>query len=113
MYRRRVLLLDDEPSILRAVARVLAPYAQVYGVTSLAGALAALEFMTFDAALIDYQLRGETGEALFAELHLHHAHVRRILFTALPQRLETLPLAECVVPKPFTLEQLVDAICAS
>lgn len=79
----------------------------------MAGALAALEFIKFDAALIDYQLRGETGEALFAELHLHYPHVRRILFTALPERLATLPLAECVVPKPFILEQLVDAICPS
>lgn len=114
----RLLLVDDEPGILRSLGRVLARRYRVETCSDGHEALALLERdPRFDVVLCDLQMPGLDGPELHARLRtLQPELARRMVFMsggAFTQRAQRF-VAEGgfeIVPKPATLIQLDDAIC--
>jgi CheY-like chemotaxis protein len=76
----RILVVDDEPLIARAIKRALAPY-----VVQIANdgeeALAALARNTFDAILCDLMMPRVSGADLYAHIEKNYPHLlNRIVF---------------------------------
>ena len=62
----RVLVVDDEPSMCRAMSLSLAWYGlEAVAVPSAEAALAALDAQQFDVMLVDLRLRGARGDVLY------------------------------------------------
>jgi len=66
--RRRVLVIDDEPMVGHALARVLADESDVEVLTEARGALALIAAGSFDLVLCDLMMPVMTGMDLFAEV---------------------------------------------
>lgn len=64
--RRRVLIVDDEEALARALAEELALHHEVAVAYSADAALAHLSRARFDAVLCDLRMPGTSGEALYA-----------------------------------------------
>jgi len=113
----RVLLVDDEVAVGRAVCALLAPEIEVTHVTRAVDALARLDAGEhYDAMLCDLMMPEMSGIELFYELQAKHpALARRIVFLtggaftdqarAFLERAEHAPLE-----KPFTAAALRAAI---
>lgn len=90
--RLLILCLDDEPAVLDALVRDLAPfenYFQIEAVTTIAEARQQLEAANHEGiplalALCDHLLKGETGTEFLVDLHKNsaHAEARKVLITA-------------------------------
>ncbi len=80
--KRRVLLLDDEPAVLRALTRVLEPHYTVCGAaSSVADAIALADLRRPDLLLCDVVMPDGGGEALYRELREHFPELaRRVVF---------------------------------
>jgi PAS domain S-box-containing protein len=78
----RVLVVDDEPLVGRAVARMLAPLHEVVACTSAQAALRLLaQDRAFDVVLCDLMMPGMTGMQLHAELEAKDPPLaRRMVF---------------------------------
>ena len=60
--RRTVLVVDDEPSVVRALSLGLPRFGyDAIGAADLAGAMTVLEFNHVDAAIVDIHLIGQSG----------------------------------------------------
>lgn len=82
---RRVLLVEDDPSVAASVAEVL----RVRGceVTTASSAEAGLRVAlehAFDVVVADYGLPGATGAWLLAQLHQRKPALRRVMFSGTP-----------------------------
>jgi len=66
--RRRVLIVDDEPLVSRALARMLRGRSEVTAVATVDEALALLSGARFDAILCDVMMPGRGGADLLREL---------------------------------------------
>jgi CheY-like chemotaxis protein len=78
----RVLLVDDNPSVLRACARLLTK--QGYAVTAVESAeagLATLTGVTCDAILTDFMMPRMTGIDLLSKIRVRSPSIRRILMS--------------------------------
>jgi two-component system OmpR family response regulator len=113
--RKRVLLLDDDPSMQRLVARILSN--EGFRVdTFLTGsqAIAALERETYDVLLLDLMMPVEGGMTVIRHLRGKNPPMlkRSILLTASPESLigALSGEVETVVQKPFEPKQLIDAV---
>jgi CheY-like chemotaxis protein len=106
----RVLLVDDELSILRVCSLVLRNVAEVTAVSTVADAHAALEQHRFEVALVDLHLEAMAGEDLLRELAERWPDTRRVAFTASPTTLKDASLVERVLEKPFSNEALVRTV---
>ncbi len=83
--RGRLLLADDEPEPLRAMARILRHIGfQVDAVEDGRQALAALKANTYDAVLSDISMPGMTGIELLRHVHKHDEDVPVVLITGAP-----------------------------
>jgi DNA-binding response OmpR family regulator len=108
----RVLVVDDEPLVLRSIANALSESFLVD--TALSGGLALrqLESATYDAIVIDVNMPGLTGPELFASIRSTHPELaNRVVMTAgdafhpdTQEFLEKTGLA--CVPKPFSPKEL-------
>lgn len=79
--RANVLLVDDEPNILRAFTRVLRPHHDVTAVGSAMAALERLQQQWFDAVVCDVSMPGMDGIALYEAVHERTPEqARRFLF---------------------------------
>jgi sigma-B regulation protein RsbU (phosphoserine phosphatase) len=58
---RRILVVDDDPAMLRTVERILAPGHEVQGFPSGDQAMAAFEKQPFDVAIVDVRMPGMDG----------------------------------------------------
>jgi DNA-binding response OmpR family regulator len=113
--RKRVLLLDDDPSMQRLVARILASEGfRVDVFLTGSQAIAALEREKYDVLLLDLMMPVEGGMTVIRHLRGKNASMlkRSILLTASPESLigALSGEVETVVQKPFEPKQLIDAV---
>jgi CheY-like chemotaxis protein len=80
--RLRVLLVDDEPEILRALTWEIEDLADVTSATSVNAALALVERQHFDVIVADLRLPDRWGDELFAHVAARSPETRRLLLTA-------------------------------
>ena len=105
----RVLVVDDEPALVRAVARELRQDALVVGVGSLAEALAVLDEEgadPFDVVLADLELGDGRGTAVLARARERHPAALRVLMTghgAAAADADPHALVQALLPKPWPL----------
>lgn len=78
----RVLLVDDEPWMLKLMAAVLSMEAEVVSCASGPQALALLEAQSFDVVCSDYRMPGMDGLALLRAVSLAWGEMSRLLITA-------------------------------
>jgi DNA-binding response OmpR family regulator len=115
LRRKRILLLDDDPSMQRLVATLLKR--QGYRVdVFLTGreALAALDEGPYDARLLDLMMPHEGGNTVIRHLRKSNAAMLQkvLLVTGSPEAVLA-PLAKevaGVVKKPFEADELVGAV---
>ncbi len=113
--RKRVLLLDDDPSMQRLVAHILGKEGFRVDVF-LTGrqAIAALSKGEYDVLLLDLMMPHEGGMTVIRHLRVNNPDVltRSILLTASPDSLIDALSGEVktVVQKPFEPQQLIDAV---
>lgn len=77
----RLLVVDDEAGIHRAVARILAPRYAIVSAYSAEEALAVAGASSFDVALVDVRMPGEDGFSCLRRLRAAHPDVDVILMT--------------------------------
>jgi len=112
----RILLVDDEEHVLRAMVRVFRrqPQHELVGVRSAGEALEHLAAAHFDAALVDHHLVGSmNGTRLLEIISERWPHMRRVLCTGGSMGgADDLPgtHAHEVLMKPATVEELVAAV---
>ncbi len=113
--RKRVLLLDDDPSMQRLVAKILGREGFRVDVF-LTGrqAIAALAKADYDVLLLDLMMPHEGGMTVIRHLRVNDPPMlkRSILFTASPDSLIDALSGEVstVVQKPFEPQQLIDVV---
>lgn len=116
--RRSVLIVDDEPLLLKALVRHLAEHS-THCVARGEDALACIESgADYDAILYDFMIPDLSGDAFYASVRaLRGGFEKRIVFMTgglssdLESFLETIPNA--CVRKPFDVEQLLQALDAA
>ncbi len=111
--KRRVLIVDDEPSLRRVMVLLLAERFAVVGVASAAAALAALQCEEpFDAIVTDVHMPGMSGLAFHTALtRIDPSLARRVCFLTGNLDAHVLDYSVrsgcCVLTKPFRHEDLV------
>ncbi|MGA8810378.1 MAG: response regulator [Thermoanaerobaculia bacterium] len=113
--RKRVLLLDDDPSMQRLVARLLGNEGfRVDVFLTGSQAITALGQATYDVLLLDLMMPHEGGMTVIRHLRGKNPLMlkRSILLTASPDSLIEALSGEVstVVQKPFEPKQLIDAV---
>lgn len=113
--RKRILLLDDDPSMHRLVARILGKEGFRVDVFLTGNqAIAALGKQQYDVVLLDLMMPHEGGMTVIRHLRVNDPATlkRSILLTASPDSLIDALSAEVktVVQKPFVEAQLIDAV---
>jgi len=113
--RKRVLLLEDDPSMQRLVAKILGREGFRVDVF-LTGrqAIAAVKDAAYDVLLLDLMMPHEGGMTVIRHFRANDPAMlkRSILFTASPDSLIDSLSGEVptVVQKPFEPKQLIDAV---
>jgi DNA-binding response OmpR family regulator len=113
--RKRVLLLDDDSSMQRLVARLLGDEGfRVDVFLTGSQAIAALERQSYDVLLLDLMMPHEGGMTVIRHLRGNNPAMlkRSILLTASPDSLIGAVSREVstVVQKPFEPRELIDAV---
>lgn len=112
--RPRVLLVDDEPRILQALARALKQEHDVLLATSLTIALALLDAHDLDAVITDHDLQDEhNGVWLLEKVRERCPEAKRILTSGqdrkIDEHLES-GLVQRFLPKPASPQELLDCL---
>ena len=113
--RKRVLLLDDDPSMRRLVAQILSREGfRVDVFHDAREAIARLAKAKYDVLLLDLMMPHEGGMTVIRHLRINDPPMlkRSILFTASPDSLIEALSGEVstVVQKPFEPQQLIDVV---
>ena len=81
--RRRVLIADDHPGLVRAVSRLLAPDCDVVGsVANVSGLLEAARTLQPDVIVLDLHLADADGLSACRRIKQANAEMKVIVFTA-------------------------------
>lgn len=110
--RRRVLVIDDEPQIVRILERALGRYADVTSATNVTDGLAAVHAQPFALILCDWNMPTRTGGDLLADLQRTAPDLlgRVVIMSGAP--LDP-PAGVRVVAKPLQLAQLRELVDAA
>jgi CheY-like chemotaxis protein len=113
---RRVLAIDDDPSILAVVKDILGSSGYTISVApSAAEALKKIEMDTFDLVITDLRMPGMSGQELIAQLRQHPTY-RKVPIVVLATGAEEAELATLKVDmrigKPFVPRTLLTAVAA-
>ena len=115
--RPRLLVIDDQASLRCCVARLLqnAGY-KVEEAASGDEGMRKLQTAAPDAVLTDIQMPGLSGWDVVRAAHVLHPGLPILVMTARPDALEAACGAETLVagilPKPFSIEELLDRLAA-
>lgn len=110
----RVLVVDDDPEVLRTIMRMLRTHATVQMAFDANTALHALESNLFDAVVADYSMRGPNGVWLLGQIRDRFPDLQRVLlsghsFSEIATQLDP-GLVHKFLTKPITIEQLLDSV---
>ncbi len=117
MKQTRILMVDDEPLLVRSLARVLRmPEVGAYDVQTCTSGESALEQLrqgAFDLLVTDLRMPGLGGLELLQRARQISPTTRSILITAygspeVEQRAKK--LADAYIPKPFSLQALLQTV---
>jgi len=112
---KKILLVDDEPSVSKAIRMLLEHDGfKVQMVNSGEAALALYERDQFDLVITDFSMPGMTGGELASRIKKIRPSQPIIMATASIYKLDAAshprPVVDCVLDKPFTLQELREAI---
>ncbi|MGV3623856.1 MAG: response regulator [Archangium sp.] len=109
-----VLVVDDDPMIVRSYARVVSRDADVITAHSVPEARELLNTHRIDLLLTDFMMPGETGDVLLRLVAKEQPAARRVLMTAAARHMvEDLVhdgTAHQLVSKPARIEELLDLV---
>jgi CheY-like chemotaxis protein len=113
--RYQILVVDDEPTVCKAIQMMLRYYGHdVQTVSNGAGALALLELGQFDLIITDYLMPEMKGDQLVTHIKRGRPGQRIIMVTAFAEDFlashRTHGGVDWVLSKPFSLEELSTAI---
>lgn len=113
-HSAKILLVDDEPFVLRALARILKEY-EVSTAENADQALALAEQQTFDLVISDYNMPGMDGIRFFQYFMRIHPEAIRIMLTGfanLDNTQAAINSAEVFrfINKPWNNEELLDTV---
>jgi len=113
----KILIVDDDVPLLRALARILRGH-NLYAATSITAAMEQLERQRMDVVLTDYHLEEGDGVMLLEMIRRGHPNARRALMSTDPppylKELVFVGVVEHFIPKPFPralARDLVDFVC--
>lgn len=111
----RILLVDDDASLLRAFDRTFGRKYTIVGVGSGDAALSAMAEQEFDVAIVDFSMPGMNGIEVLELMAQRHPQVARLTLTAysdLPEvvALKARKLVNAVLTKPWERAEVEDAV---
>ena len=105
---RRLLIVDDEPAILRSLSRTFQRHGfEVRVANNGIEALAVLDEFVPDVVISDHKMPGMTGRELLQVIGVRLPTTRRILFSGFA--VDAADDEVVFIPKPYDLSQLVQA----
>ncbi|MEO7162473.1 MAG: response regulator [Bdellovibrionia bacterium] len=110
----RILIADDDPSIIRVLTEVLSSFGELESVNSGRGAIALLKMKSFDLVLTDFEMAGGTGLDVLAFLESQKSRIPAIMVTAFGTKeliMETMRYHVFgIIEKPFTHQVVVNTV---
>jgi CheY-like chemotaxis protein len=115
LRRPRILLVDDDPAVIRGLWRVLKRQRPEYQVNTAAGAAQALEALSelsYDVVITDLQMPGGGGLAVLDALTQFYPETGRVLHSSQAESDAELQChgAHVVLAKPASESEIVTAI---
>jgi DNA-binding NarL/FixJ family response regulator len=115
LRRPRILLVDDDPSVIRGLWRVLRKHRPEYKVNTASGAAQAIEALSelgYDLVLTDWQMPDGGGRAVLSELIAHYPETARVVHSSQVGCGETFKRypAHAVLAKPASEFEILAAI---
>jgi CheY-like chemotaxis protein len=115
LRRPRILLVDDDPSVIRALWRVIRKHRPEFHVNTASGAAQAIEALSelgYDLVLSDWHMPGGGGRAVLDELALHYPETARVVHSSQVEPSDTFPgqLAHVVIAKPASESEILGAL---
>ena len=113
--RRPVLLVDDEPAFLDAMAQGMAGEFEIVTAASAAEAVSRMAMRKYAVVICDHILPGEAGLDFLIRMRERHPETRRILLTGyinpelLSRSIAVAGLSACML-KPVRAAELVKAV---
>ena len=112
--RPRVLLIDDDPSILRMGVRLLGHECQVDTAAHAEKAIALLSWKNYHVVITDHRLEGSDGLWLLKFIERRHPLTRRVVHSAYgPEAIQLhidSGLVQHYVAKPATRSELITSV---
>lgn len=110
-----LLVVDDDPALLRAFVRIFGKRYEIVTADSGGEALQVLRAQPIDVAIVDYSMPTMSGVDLLRRMVVSHPEVGRIMLTAfsdLPElaELKAAQLVSAVLPKPWDAAEVDAAI---
>jgi DNA-binding NtrC family response regulator len=111
---KRVLVVDDDPDVLRTVMRMLDRHVEVKIALGADQALQVLGGGTIDAVVVDFNMHGPNGGWLLRQVRDRYPAVSRVLLSGssyadLSPHLEP-GLVDVFLAKPFEFEELLASV---
>ena len=112
--RKEVLVVDDDPDVLRSFMRLLEDHADVKVALGAETALKVLESKHFDTVVVDFTMKGPNGGWLLRQVRDKYPHIERILlsgssYAELSRYLEP-GLVDRFLEKPLEGDELIEAV---
>jgi DNA-binding NtrC family response regulator len=115
--RKEVLVVDDDPDVLRSFMRLLQDYAEVKVALGAEAAIQVLGSKHFDAIVVDFNMVGPNGAWLLRQVRDRYPHIERILlsgssYSDLSPYLDP-GLVDRFIEKPLEVDELIEAVSGS
>lgn len=112
MACQRILVVDDDRSVLRAVKEILVKaHYEVETTDDTTTALRLAGSKRFDMAVLDYQMPGIDGVELFRQLHEQQPEMTGVLLTSYPTIDKVFPAVDSgfarILAKPVNASELL------
>ena len=115
LRRPRILLVDDDPSVIRGLWRVLRKHRPEFDINTASNAGQAIEALSelgYDLVLTDWQMPGGGGRAVLRSLVAHYPETARVVHSSHIECGDTFAryAAHVVIAKPATETEILAAI---